>query len=114
MVVVMLEELEALHNLDDILKVPHIDVFFVAPGDLAQSMGLPGQPNHSTVQTAIDDALRQIKSAGRISGTLTTPRTLDHYLDLGVLFLYVGLQSLLEPASHEFIERANRLMKHPL
>jgi 4-hydroxy-2-oxoheptanedioate aldolase len=46
MVVVMLEELEALHNLDDILKVPHIDVFFVAPGDLAQSMGHPGQMDH--------------------------------------------------------------------
>ena len=43
MVVVMLEEVAALHNLEDILKVQHIDVFFVAPGDLAQSMGHPGQ-----------------------------------------------------------------------
>ena len=41
MVVVMLEEVEALANLDDVLKVEHVDVFFVAPGDLAQSMGLP-------------------------------------------------------------------------
>jgi 4-hydroxy-2-oxoheptanedioate aldolase len=107
LVAVMLEETEALHNLDEILHVDNVDVFFVAPGDLAQSMGLPGQANHPSVQTAIDDALRQIKSAGRVSGTLTTPRTLDHYLDLGVLFLYVGLQSLLEPASHEFIARAS-------
>jgi len=108
LVAVMLEETEALQNLDDILRVDNVDVFFVAPGDLAQSMGLPGQANHPAVQTAIDDALRQIKSSGRISGTLSTPGTLDHYLDLGVLFLYVGLQSLLEPASHEFIERATR------
>ena len=57
MVVVMLEELEALHNLDDILKVQHIDVFFVAPGDLARVDGSPGQMDHPAVQAAIDDAV---------------------------------------------------------
>jgi 4-hydroxy-2-oxoheptanedioate aldolase len=108
LIAIMLEEVEALNNLDDILRVEHVDVFFVAPGDLAQSMGLPGQASHPSVQNAIDDALRRIKSSGRVSGTLTTPRTLGHYLDLGVLFVYVGLQSILEPASHDFIERATR------
>ncbi|MBV9328851.1 MAG: 2-dehydro-3-deoxyglucarate aldolase [Chloroflexi bacterium] len=107
LVAVMLEETEALDNLDEILRVDNVDVFFVAPGDLAQSMGLQGQANHPTVQHAIDDALRRIKSAGRVSGTLTTPGSLDRYLDLGVLFLYVGLQSLLEPASQAFIQRVN-------
>jgi 4-hydroxy-2-oxoheptanedioate aldolase len=108
LIAIMLEEVEALDNLDDILRVDHVDVFFVAPGDLAQSMGLPGQANHPSVQNAIDDALRRIKSSGRVSGTLTTPRTLEHYLDLGVLFLYVGLQSILEPASHDFVNQATR------
>jgi 4-hydroxy-2-oxoheptanedioate aldolase len=107
LVAVMLEEVEALENLREILEVDHVDVFFVAPGDLAQSMGLPGQTSHPTVQRAIDDALRQINSAGRVSGTLTSPGTLDHYMDLGVLFLYVGLQSLLEPASRDFVRRTN-------
>ena len=68
----------------------------------------PGQANHPSVQNAIDDALRRIKSSGHVSGTLTTPRTLDHYVELGVLFLYVGLQSILEPASHDFIQQAAR------
>jgi 4-hydroxy-2-oxoheptanedioate aldolase len=108
LVAIMLEEVEALNNLDDILRVEHVDVFFVAPGDLAQSMGLPGQANHPSVQNAIDDALRRIKTSGRVSGTLTTPRTLDHYRELGVLFLYVGLQSILEPASQDFVNQATR------
>ena len=64
MVVVMLEEVEALANLDDVLKVEHVDVFFVAPGDLAQSMGLPGQMDHPKVQAAIDDAVARIVAAG--------------------------------------------------
>ena len=103
LVAVMLEETEALDNLDDILRVDNVDVFFVAPGDLAQSMDVPGQAGHPTVQRAIDDALRRIRAAGRVSGTLTTPETVDHYLELGVQFVYVGLQSLLEPASQDFI-----------
>jgi 2-keto-3-deoxy-L-rhamnonate aldolase RhmA len=108
LVAVMLEEVEALDNLDDILRVDQVDVFFVAPGDLAQSMGLPGQAGHPSVQTAIDDTLRRIRAAGRISGTLTTPATLDHYLELGVQFVWVGLDAILRPAATDFIQRVQR------
>jgi 4-hydroxy-2-oxoheptanedioate aldolase len=105
LVAIMLEEVEALDNLDEILRVENVDVFFVAPGDLAQSMGLPGQTNHPTVSAAIDDALRRIRAAGRTAGALTTPATLDHYLEMGVLYLYVGLDALLRPAAAEFVAR---------
>jgi len=102
---VMLEEVEALENLDDILRVEHIDVFFVAPGDLAQSMGYPGEMSHPAVTRTIDDALRRIRAAGRISGALITPDTLDHHLGLGVQYVYVALTSLLTPATAAFVQR---------
>jgi 4-hydroxy-2-oxoheptanedioate aldolase len=108
LVAIMLEEVEALDNLDDLLRVEHIDVFFVAPGDLAQSMGLPGQTSHPQVTAAMDDALRRIRAAGRIAGTLTTPAMLEHHLELGVQFLYVGLSSLLAPAATDFVARVGR------
>jgi 4-hydroxy-2-oxoheptanedioate aldolase len=102
---VMLEEVEALDNLDAILKVEHIDVFFVAPGDLAQSMGYPGRTEDPRVISAIEDALRRIRAAGRTAGTLTTPGTLDRHLELGVTFLFVGLPSLIGPAAADFVNR---------
>ena len=102
---IMLEETTALDNLDALLQVEHVDVFFVAPGDLAQSMGHTGQMDHPAVQSAMDDALRRIKQAGRIAGTLTTPSLLDHHLDLGVQFLYVNLAAILNPAATEFLGR---------
>jgi 4-hydroxy-2-oxoheptanedioate aldolase len=105
---VMLEEVAALDNLAEILRVEHIDVFFVAPGDLAQSMGIPGRADDARVVSAVDDAIRQIRSAGRTAGTLTTPATLEHYLGLGVTFLYVGLQSLLGPAATAFVKRVGQ------
>ncbi|MDQ6670194.1 MAG: aldolase/citrate lyase family protein [Chloroflexota bacterium] len=108
LVAVMLEEVEALHNLDEILRIDNIDVFFVAPGDLAQSMGLQGQVDHPQVSAAIEDALRRVRAAGRTSGTLTTPALLDHHLELGVLFLYIGLTSLLSPAATDFVKRVQQ------
>jgi len=103
MIVVMLEEVEALENLDQILKVDQIDVFFVAPGDLAQSMGYPGQMDHPKVQAAIDDAVGRIRGAGRAPGVLATPATVRRYLEWGARFLYVSLASLLDPGARDFL-----------
>jgi 4-hydroxy-2-oxoheptanedioate aldolase len=104
---VMLEEVEALQNLDDMLRVEHVDVFFVAPGDLAQSMGYPGQTDHPEVVAAIEDALRRIAAAGRTSGALTTPKTVERHLELGVRYVYVGLPALLSQAAAEFVARVS-------
>jgi 4-hydroxy-2-oxoheptanedioate aldolase len=104
MLIAMLEEVEALTNLDDILQVEQIDAFFIAPGDLAQSMGYPGQMNHPDVQTAIRDAVRRVRAAGRAPGVLTTDgASARRYLDLGALFIYVALASLLQPGTRDFL-----------
>lgn len=103
MVVVMLEEVEALRQLDAIVQVEHVDVFFVAPGDLAQSMGYPGQMDHPEVRAAVEDAVRRIRAAGRAPGVLATPATVGRCLELGALYLYVSLASLLEGGTREFL-----------
>jgi 4-hydroxy-2-oxoheptanedioate aldolase len=108
LLVLMLEEVAALRNLDEILKVDHVDAFFIAPGDLSQSMGLPGQLDHPDVQSAIDDAVRRTRAAGRAPGVLTTPDTVARYLDLGALFLYVSLAHVLQPGVADFLAKANR------
>ncbi len=104
MVVVMLEEVQALKNLDAILSVEHIDVFFVAPGDLAQSMGHTGQVEHPEVVAAVDGAVDRVHAAGRVAGVLTTPATVAKYLDRGVLYLYVSLAHLLQPGARGFLQ----------
>jgi 4-hydroxy-2-oxoheptanedioate aldolase len=87
LVVVLIEEIEAINNLAEILTVDHIDVFFVAPSDLAQTMGYTGQPGHPAVQSVIDKALRQIVAAGRTAGALATDdAALRHYHGLGARF----------------------------
>lgn len=86
LVVVLIEEIEAVQNLDAILEEERIDVFFVAPSDLAQTMGHTGNHGHPEVQRTIDDAIARIVRAGRIAGTLVTDENRERYLDQGVRF----------------------------
>jgi 4-hydroxy-2-oxoheptanedioate aldolase len=51
--VLLIEQREAVDNIDAILAVPGIDVAFIAPFDLSASLGHPGQLDHPEVQAAI-------------------------------------------------------------
>ena len=57
LVCVQLEHEAALRNIDAILAVEGIDVFFIGPSDLSQSMGYPGNPKAPPVAKAIEEAL---------------------------------------------------------
>ncbi len=86
LVVILIEEQRALDNLAEILTVDHIDVFFVAPSDLAQTMGHIGNHTHPDVQAAIDKAIAQIVAAGRTPGTLVHDGNVEKYIAAGARF----------------------------
>lgn len=93
LLIVMIESVEALRNLDEILAVDGIDVFFVGPGDLAQSMGFspslkPGGRRPPAVVEAVDNALGRIRSAGKVAGTLVLKQDAAHLVGAGAQLLY--------------------------
>jgi 2-keto-3-deoxy-L-rhamnonate aldolase RhmA len=94
LVVSMVETLQAIDNLDALLAVEGVDVFFVGPGDLSQDMGYPPAPpfGQSRPQAVIDKvafAVGKIRAAGKISGTLVTVDDLPYWLEKGVQFFYI-------------------------
>lgn len=93
LLIVLIEDIAAVNNLDEILTVDHIDVFFVAPSDLAQSMGYIGQLAHPDVLATIDGALAKIAAAGRTPGALATDANVEAYLEKGVKLLMTGWQA---------------------
>jgi 4-hydroxy-2-oxoheptanedioate aldolase len=109
LVVVLIEEMEAVENLAEILTVDHIDVFFVAPSDLAQTMGYTGQPNHPAVQGVVDQAIGQIVAAGRTAGALVTTDSMSHYYGLGARFFLVSWLSWLAEGARQCAARAAAL-----
>ena len=104
-VVVLIEEIEAINNLADILTVDNIDVFFVAPADLAQTMGHIGNHTHPDVQATIDKALAQIVAAGRTAGTLATDDNVERYRDAGVRFFLTGWTNWVSQGAKGFLQK---------
>ena len=94
LVVSMIETLEAIGNIDELLAVEGIDVFFIGPGDLSQNMGYPpapafGQPRPQAVIDKVGFAVDKIRAAGKIAGTLVTADELPYWLEKGVQFFYI-------------------------
>jgi 4-hydroxy-2-oxoheptanedioate aldolase len=104
MAIVLIEDIVAINNLDEILKVDHIDVFFVARTDLAQSMGFVGQPAHPEVDAIVDRAIEQIVAAGRVPGTIVTSATVAEYVEKGVGFLNVNYTPWLLSGAEGFLQ----------
>ena len=69
MVVIMIEDPVAVNDIDNIMKVPGIDVVFVGPNDLASSMGVPiGLDNKAPEHI---EAVQKVVDAGKRNGIPT-------------------------------------------
>ena len=106
MLMVLIEDIAAIPRLDDILKVDHIDVFFVAPSDLATSMGHIGNVGHPDVQKTIDGAITKIVQAGRVADTLVTTANVERYTRLGVRVVFGVLFSWIQAGVTDLVARA--------
>jgi 4-hydroxy-2-oxoheptanedioate aldolase len=69
LVIVQLEGGEALQNLESIMETEGIDIFFVGPYDLSQSLGVQGQIKHPRVVDAIEEIVEQGKKKDVAVGT---------------------------------------------
>ena len=65
LIIPQLESITAFNNLDSILKVDGISFFAGGPEDIAQSMGLPGEPLNPKVTKAYADACSKVRSSGK-------------------------------------------------
>ncbi len=104
LVCVQLEDAEALENIDEILKVDGVDVFFLGPSDLSQSMGYPGRSDVPEVREAMDRAFAKIVEAGKAPGSAGNAEAVRRYLGKGALYLYTHVPTLLRDASGDFLE----------
>lgn len=88
LVIIQLEGLDAIANLDEILDVDGVDIIFVGPYDLSQSLGVPGEVNHPMVIEHMKLIVEHAKAKGKIVGTFVD--------DLNAMKLWrsVGVQYL--------------------
>lgn len=104
LVCVQIEDEAALRNIDEILQVEGVDVFFIGPSDLSQSMGYPGNPKAEPVANAIESTLQRIIAAGKTAGMPATTDNIAAVLQRGVRYTYNHLPALLGTACAAFLQ----------
>src|SRR5438876_154328 len=106
LLIVLIEDIVAVRNLAEIVKVDQIDVFFVAPNDLATSMGHIGDTGHPEVQQTIDGAIARIVQAGRVAGTLVTAGNVERYTRMGVRAIMATFFPWIQAGAKDLMDRA--------
>lgn len=88
LIILQLEGIDAIKNLDEILEVDGIDILFIGPYDLSQSLGIPGQVNNPVVVNAMKDIVKKAKEKGKVIGTFVdTFEDLKMWREIGIQYL---------------------------
>jgi 4-hydroxy-2-oxoheptanedioate aldolase len=101
------EHIDALAEVDAILDTPGLDILFVGPNDLAQSMGYPGQPGHPDVTAVADDVVAKARAKGIPLGTTAfSPEQAQSVVARGFSMVVHNTPGLLATAARAFITGA--------
>ena len=107
MVIVQVETMQAVGNLKEILAVPGTDVIFIGPSDLSSAMGYPGQVNHPEVQKMIVYLVDEIRTAGKVAGTVAYDLdTLRRCKERGFQYIAYNVGPMLAKSGREYLEAA--------
>ncbi len=111
LVVAMVEEVEALNNLEEILAVPYVDVIHIGPKDLWQSMGMPEA-------TVIDEKVAYVTRAAVASGkqvslqlriTDDAPERMAGHLRRGLRMFIVSPFDFIRRGGTAFMEQIHEM-----
>ena len=108
LVFLMIEDVQAIENLDEILRVPGIGCCIIGEGDLSQELGYARQYDHPVVL----DAMAQIVATCHkhnipVGQPHVTPKNLERVLDEGYRFL---MSSPVK--SYPVVEKGRELLKN--
>ena len=94
MILIHIEGVEGLENLEEIISVPGLDVIFLGPYDLSQSLGIPGQVNDPRVVDRMREAAKLINDAGLTVGTFAdSPEAANRWIDAGVGYISLSVDT---------------------
>ena len=106
MVVIHIETREAVDAIEDYVAIDGVDVLFIGPTDLSQSLGHPGQPGHPDVVAAMervaDVVVPSDKTLGIYAGTAAAT---EQWLERGARYFTTGVEMFLKDGMTAHLDR---------
>jgi 2-keto-3-deoxy-L-rhamnonate aldolase RhmA len=104
-VIVHIEGERGVTNIDDILGVDGIDVLFLGPYDMSQSIGIPGQVRDERVEELMSEVCARAAAEGKVVGTYADdPDMARRWIDAGAQYVAVSVDGAI--LTHAFQEMA--------
>ncbi|MFZ5945766.1 MAG: HpcH/HpaI aldolase family protein [Bacillota bacterium] len=111
--VVHIEGELAAKNAEQLLDAPGLDVLFLGPWDLSQSLGVPGQTDHPKVIKVMEDVIELCRKKGKWVGTfITKPEDALKWAQKGVQYLMYSTDvGMMVQVSRERFKSINEVLK---
>ncbi len=107
MTVVHIEGKRGLDNLEQIMTVDGIDVLFLGPYDISQSLGHPGDVRNPIVESALREATAKARAQGRAVGSYAKDVEMGKWLiDLGIQYISINVDAIIYKQACEAIVTA--------
>lgn len=102
--VLMVEDQGGLDHLDEICKLPNLDVVFVGIYDLAQSLGFEGGVDDRRLGRIFEDTVKRIRSAGVSVGCYApSAKEAKRLVEMGVSLITIGVDGAMLRRSYEAV-----------
>lgn len=107
LVIAHCETEESYNNLDEILSVPEIDIIFLGPFDMSQSLHIPQQFDHPKMLEITNGILEKTKKAGKIPGIYVgTAKQAKMRIEQGFQYITIGTVETVIASAYKTIVEA--------
>jgi len=104
MVIAHIESEQSVKNLDALLGVDGIDVYYLGPEDISNSLGIPGQSKNPQVVKLVESGIGKIVAAGKTAGCIAADSaTAKRYVQLGARYIASHAIRFMANASKQFL-----------
>lgn len=109
MVVALIESVTGIEQLDAILAVDGLDAVRIGPGDLAMSLGLPGQAGHPQVREMARDAEARVAASDKVLLTVAqSAEAARAVARSGARLIATNVGVMLRDVARDFIKEVSR------
>jgi 2-keto-3-deoxy-L-rhamnonate aldolase RhmA len=103
-VIIHIEGKRGIENLDDIMAVEGIDVLFLGPYDISQSIGIPGQVRDERVENLMQEVCDRAEDAGKVVGTFADDATMaNQWIEAGAQYVAMSVDGAILTRAFEDI-----------
>jgi len=113
--VIHIETIAAVDAIEEYVKIDDLDVLFLGPTDLSQSMGLVGQKGHPRLLEAMDRVAQVVASSDKTLGIFVSSlQNAEEWIGKGARYICTGMEGFMTAGMTEFLSGVRRVWDHGL